>query len=153
MNSVYLTGTLVRVIGNRTVNTKYGDKSVVTFTLQCREGQKDEHGQYIKCEAWGAQADSVVGMQIGSFVFAQGLIKTQSWEKNGEKQYDTFVSVKNLAKMDIKAAAPKSTTQQAPQQAPQQQAPQQPAQQAEPQQQPQQELAGASTTSNDTVPF
>lgn len=67
-------------------------KQVVTFRVAVNEGYGEKKmTEYINCEAWESQAKRMEDARKGTSVIVRGVITTQSWEKDGKKQYKTFV--------------------------------------------------------------
>ena len=66
------------------INSRYTTKS----------GEKKEEVEFVNCEAWNRQAD-IVGEYVkkGTPLIVQGSLKTDSWEKEGQKHYRTKVRV------------------------------------------------------------
>lgn len=95
MNSVQLTGTLVRDPELRYV----GDRGIakVTFTILNIEGKADKPKKnYIKCEGWAALAEQVAEQcRAGSDVQLAGQYTTDAWtdKTTGEKKNSTYVKV------------------------------------------------------------
>lgn len=54
------TGNLTRDPESRTVSTANGDTTVVSFSVAVN-GRKPEETVYFECEAWGKQAETIVG--------------------------------------------------------------------------------------------
>lgn len=94
MNLVLLTGRLTKAPELRHTPQ---DVAVATFTIATNEG-KDRDGkeltQFIRCEAWRSDAETISKwLGQGSPIIITGRIISDSWEKDGEKRYSTFVRV------------------------------------------------------------
>lgn len=94
MNLVLLTGRLTKAPELRHTPQ---DVAVATFTIATNEG-KDRDGneltQFIRCEAWRLDAENISKFfKQGSPIIITGRIISDSWEKDGEKHYSTFVRV------------------------------------------------------------
>lgn len=89
-NSVVLSG----YVGN--IETKpIGEYKKTTFSLAVKNpGKKkgdDGETQWIPCEAWRNQADVLEKFVTkGSYVVLTGQLKTDTWEKDGEKRTKLF---------------------------------------------------------------
>lgn len=142
MNEVYLTGTFERTIRVNTVQGKDGSTKVAVFNVKTSRGKAYD---YLKCEAWGNEADLVEGLQSGQFVFIRGYMRTNTWKDGDKTRYDQVVRAQNVCKLDVSVSG---TPQNAVYQAPVQQAAA-PVEQVAPAQ-PQQATA---TTITDNIPF
>ena len=72
--------------------------SVCTFSIACDEkwknkaGEQQEHTEWISIELWGKLAEIAQEyLKKGSLVYLEGKLKTDSYEKDGEKKYRTKV--------------------------------------------------------------
>jgi single-strand DNA-binding protein len=98
INAITLTGRLGKDPDLRQINQT---TAVATFTIAVGEKWKDkqtgemrEETSWVQCEAMGPMATVIVeNVGKGDAVLVFGKIKVQSWEKNGVKQYKTFVQV------------------------------------------------------------
>jgi len=81
-------------IGNLTKNPECrdaGQSKVCSFSLAINEyyytnGQKNQTTTYIDVETWNKQAENCTRfLSKGSKVAIEGKLKTNSWEKNGQK--------------------------------------------------------------------
>jgi len=98
INAITLTGRLGKDPDLRQINQT---TAVATFTIAVGEKWKDkqtgemrEETSWVQCEAMGPMANVIVeNVGKGDAVLVFGKIKVQSWEKNGVKQYKTFVQV------------------------------------------------------------
>lgn len=102
------------------VKTFEGDNAVANVNLATTESYKDKQGNKVdvtewhSLEFWGAQA-KIAGQYLkkGSQIYVEGKIKTESWEKDGEKKYRTKIRVSSMTML----GGPKDSAQQsAPQQ-------------------------------------
>lgn len=95
-NNSNLIGRLVKDLELKTV----GDTPMVRFTLAVNrpyQKDKDNIADFIQCEAWGAQASFLEKFfKKGDPVMLGGEIRTKSWEKDGQKFFDTFFRVDNV---------------------------------------------------------
>ena len=99
LNKAMLIG---RITKNIELKRSLQNLSVVNFTLACDSKKKDE-ADYINCVAWRNSAEFLVDhCGKGDLIYAEGAIKTRSYEnKSGQKVYATEVQcneVKLLAK-------------------------------------------------------
>ena len=92
----------VRLIGNLggdpEVKALNGDKTVATFRIATKEtwkdsgGQKQERTEWHNVEVWGNQAKTA-GQYLtkGRSVLVLGSLRTDSWEKDGQKHSKTKI--------------------------------------------------------------
>lgn len=76
---------------------------VSSFSIACSErwtdkqGEQKEATEWINCRASNKLSDICEKyLKKGMQVYIEGKLKTQSWEKDGVKQYATFIEVQNL---------------------------------------------------------
>lgn len=91
-------------------------KAVASFNLAVdRPGKKDENSKadFFRVEAWEKLADIIVQyLQKGSPIIIQGSLRTDSWEKDGERKYITKIVANQMRflpggkKREESAAAP-----------------------------------------------
>lgn len=87
------------IVGNLTADpelrTVSGNKSVVSFTIATtprsynRSTQEWEDGEalFVRCSAWDEFAQNIAGsLKKGTRVFATGVMKSRSYDKDGEKK-------------------------------------------------------------------
>jgi single-strand DNA-binding protein len=93
MNKVQLTGRLTKAPESR----KAGDATVASFTIATNEGKYHDRDltQFIPCEAWGRDAETILDRfgQGDPIIITDGRIIVDSWEKDGERRYKTYVRV------------------------------------------------------------
>lgn len=73
--------------------------SVATTEVWTKDGQKQEHTEWTRCQIWGKQAENCNQyLKKGSKVFVEGKPRTRSWddEKTGKKMYSTDIVVSNI---------------------------------------------------------
>lgn len=94
LNKVMLIGNLTRDPEIKTV----GDSQVTSFSIATNESYKDKQGnkvdkaEYHNIVAWGKLANIISQYCTkGSKVYIEGKLETQSWEKEGVKQYKTII--------------------------------------------------------------
>lgn len=82
---------------------------VVNFPVATTEKWKDKDGQiqeateWHNCAAWGKQAEVIEKyLKKGAKVFIEGKIKTESYEKDGEKKFLTKIQVREINFLDSK---------------------------------------------------
>lgn len=89
MNTVQLTGRTTAEIDLR--YTKTG-KAVARFTLAVNRMKKDDGADFISCQVWGKAAENMKQyVRKGHKVAVIGHIRTDSYEKNGQRIYTTDV--------------------------------------------------------------
>jgi single-strand DNA-binding protein len=100
LNKVLIIG---RIGKDPEVRTLDGGNSVATFTLATSEkyknkaGEKVEVTEWFNCQVWGSLA-KIVGEYVkkGQLLYVGGKVKTESWEKDGVKQYKTVIVVNEM---------------------------------------------------------
>lgn len=95
MNKAIIIGNLTKDIELRKTNS---NKSVTEFSVAVNEGYGEKKTtEFINCVAWEKTAellDKFCGK--GMKVMIDGAIKTDTYEKNGQKIYKTYVLVQNI---------------------------------------------------------
>lgn len=93
MNKVQLTGRLTRDPEAR----QAGEATVASFTIATNEGKYRDRDltQFIPCEAWGKDAETILDRfhKGDGIIVTDGRIVVDSWEKDGERKYNTTVRV------------------------------------------------------------
>ncbi len=101
MNSVTLIGRLARDPELKETNN---NKSVANFTLAV-DGYKDST-DFINITCWNKVAENVNKyLTKGSLAAVEGSIKTDSYEKDGQVKYKTFVNAQTVKFLDSKQAS------------------------------------------------
>ena len=94
MNQVFLTGRFVKDPEIRQTTT---NKAVATFTLAVDDGKgKDGEKKTVfqRCVAWEGLAEIINRyFQKGDPIIVRGKLQNRTYEKNGEKHYNTEVVV------------------------------------------------------------
>lgn len=114
-NEVFLSGNLQDVPVFKTVGEK--NTPLANFTLPTRwkferNGDLIEGVKYHRCVAWGALAEKIGKLQVGTRLEIRGELDHRKYEKDGETKYITEVKVSS-------AYTPEQSDQQsAPAQAP-----------------------------------
>lgn len=100
LNRATVMGNVVREIEVK--ETGKGRK-YVRFSLAVSDDYKDKSGQAVKqtdfvnCVAWGTTASIISRYAVkGKPLLVEGKIKTDTYEKNGQKQYTTYVLVSEV---------------------------------------------------------
>ncbi len=95
MNKTILIGNIVNDLELRKTST---NKSVIEFRIAINEGYGDKKTtEYINVVAWENLADRLQNYcGKGSKIMIEGKIKTDSYEKNGQKIYKTYVKADNV---------------------------------------------------------
>ncbi|MBQ1296922.1 MAG: single-stranded DNA-binding protein [Clostridiales bacterium] len=85
---------------NGELKTTQNGRSVFTGKLNIYDG-KDASGnnkyQKISVKAFGKDADALSKEKEGTEVNIEGKIQTDTYEKNGEKRYFTYILIRNYA--------------------------------------------------------
>lgn len=103
MNKVTLFGRLVKDPELR--KSAKSNLSVASFTLAVRRKTKNAAGEYesdfIRCVAWRNLAELIMQYFFkGSRILVCGSLRTDSYEKDGKKQYSTYVTVEDINFVD-----------------------------------------------------
>lgn len=92
LNQQYLIGTIDR--DPKRASTPTG-KQKIDFTVSVKsQGKGKEYTTYVPCESWHESHIETIakGMRVAVF----GKFKTDSWEKDGKKNYFSKISVNDL---------------------------------------------------------
>lgn len=107
MNLVVLKGNLVRDPETREVEVSGRKTKVVNFTVAVSRffkkanGERDKDTVFIPCEAWDTGAERIgLILKKGDPVLVEGSLKTENWEKDGQKHSRTKVRVANFDKLN-----------------------------------------------------
>lgn len=83
-----------------------GDTPVLSFSVAAneswkgRDGDKQEHTEWFNCELWGKRAEALAQyLTKGKTVAVDGTLRTETYEKNGEKKWITKLRVGDLKLM------------------------------------------------------
>lgn len=69
----------------------------VTESWKNKDGEKQQSTEWVNCECWGRLSEIVDKyLKKGSQVFIEGKLKTDTYEKDGQKKYSTKIVVNNL---------------------------------------------------------
>lgn len=94
LNSVYVIGKYKKARINQAGNTRVANFRVgVCKSYKDKEGIWQKQWDDVPVKAWGKLADLVERLPEGCTVMVRGSIKTESWEKEGKKNYATLVNV------------------------------------------------------------
>jgi len=93
MNVVILSGNLTRDPEAKVINSNGKQSTVTHFTLASsrrytkKDGTKDEETYFASCEVWDSGAELIAqSLSKGDKLLVEGSMKTDSWEKDGEKR-------------------------------------------------------------------
>jgi single-strand DNA-binding protein len=112
INRVELLGNLGKDPERRTV----GDTCKLEFTMCTtekflRNGQQVEVSDWHNVEIWGQPVEWLAPvLKKGAKVHVLGSLKTQSWEKDGQKHYKTFVKAVRVLPIARNDSAPRTTS-------------------------------------------
>ncbi len=68
-----------------------------TETYADRNGQRQERTEWHSVTLWGKRAEALAKfLSKGSTILVEGSLRTDSYEKNGEKRYQTVVNAQNI---------------------------------------------------------
>jgi len=91
MNLVVLMGRIAREIELK--ETGSGLK-IAKFTIALDGYKKDDDSEFVRCTAFGKTAEIIDQyLSQGDGIQVQGRIKTDTWEKDGEKKFSTGVII------------------------------------------------------------
>jgi len=91
MNLVVLMGRIAREIELK--ETGSGLK-IAKFTIALDGYKKDDDPEFVRCTAFGKTAEIIEQyLSQGDGIQIQGRIKTDTWEKDGEKKFSTGVII------------------------------------------------------------
>lgn len=95
MNKVILIGNITKDLELRKTQSA---KSVVEFSVALNEGYGEKKTvEYVNIIAWEKTAETLVNYcGKGSKIMVEGRIKTDSYDKNGQKVYKTYVLANNI---------------------------------------------------------
>ena len=91
------------------LNHTTAGKSVVNFTVASTErwksetGEQKEHTEFIECRSWSKQAEVIAKyFRKGSRIYIEGKLRTEKWEKDGQKRQKIIVEVAAFEFIDRK---------------------------------------------------
>ena len=99
MNKAFIIGRLTKEIDLR--YTTDGETAISRFTVAVNRG-KDKHGQdkgadFISCVAFGKRAETLEKyVRKGHKIAVSGMIRTGSYEADGQKKYTTDIVVQDF---------------------------------------------------------
>lgn len=109
MNRVFIAGRIGRDIELRQTGN---GMSVATISVATNESYKDKEGNWQKNTEWhrvtafGKKAETIAKhFQKGSRIYLEGKLKTNSWEKDGQKQYRIDIILSEFQFVDSKSDA------------------------------------------------
>lgn len=119
MNKAFLIGHIGK--DPEIINLESG-ATIAKFSIATNESYKDKQGNRVNQTEWhnitvfGKLADVVKNyFNKGSKVMVEGKIKTDSYEKEGQKRYSTSIIMSGFEFLDSKGGSNPSTTQQSSQ--------------------------------------
>jgi single-strand DNA-binding protein len=102
-------------IGHLGKNPEYKttqNSELASFSLAISETYKDKSGEkqtateWVNCVVWGKLASVAEKyLKKGSKVYVEGKLKTDSYEKDGQKRYSTKVNVFSFEMLDRKSGS------------------------------------------------
>ena len=100
----------VSLIGNVTreleLKTTGSGKPVVNFSLAINDGKKDDDATFVDVTAWEKTAEIASQyLTKGSQCFVEGRLRTESWEKEGQKRSKLVVICNRLVLLGKKGDA------------------------------------------------
>lgn len=104
MNNVSLSGRIVTEIWNHRTPT---GRSVVDFIIAVPRGYKNKDNSvdsdFIKIKAWNNKAENILKyFSIGKRINISGDVRTDVYDKNGTRIYDTYIRVREFDFVDYK---------------------------------------------------
>jgi len=87
-----------------TQNSEFASFSLaISETYKDKSGEKQTSTEWVNCVVWGKLASIVEKyLKKGSKLYVEGKLKTDSYEKDGQKRYATKVNVFNFEMLDRK---------------------------------------------------
>lgn len=109
MNKVILIGNITKDLDLRKTQS---NKSVIEFSVAINMGYGDNKvTEYVNIVAWEKLAERIAQYcKKGHKVAVEGQIKTDSYEKNGQKQYKTYVVANNVEFLQPRETTMQQTT-------------------------------------------
>lgn len=104
MNNVSLSGRIVTEIWNHRTPT---GRSVVDFIIAVPRNYKNKDNavdsDFIKIKAWNNKAENILKyFSIGKRINISGDVRTDVYDKNGTRIYDTYIRVREFDFVDYK---------------------------------------------------
>lgn len=99
MNKVILCGNIgqdveVKYIKSETALAKF---SIATKeTIQRKDGTTESQSTWHNVTCWGKLAEKCASLRKGNRAYVEGQLKTDSYEKDGKKIYQTFVNASHV---------------------------------------------------------
>jgi len=97
--------TIMGHLGKDAEVKQIGAKTVTSFSIAVSDGTKEKpHSSWFDVEAWDLPDWLAAGLTKGALVLADGRLKIEDWEKNGEKRSkvklvaDSYGGVKTFEK-------------------------------------------------------
>lgn len=106
MNHVALKGNLARDPEVKVLNLNGKSVTVANFTIAVSRffkkanGERDKDTTFIACEAWDTGAENLAKFFVkGDPILIEGSLKTDNWEKDGQKMSRVKVRVTNFDRL------------------------------------------------------
>ena len=97
--------TIMGHLGRDAESKQVGQKTVTAFSIAVSDGTKDKpHSSWFDVEAWDLPDWLAAGLTKGALALADGRLKIEDWEKNGERRSkvklvaDSYGGVKTFEK-------------------------------------------------------
>ena len=88
--------TIMGHLGKDAESKKIGTKTVTTFSIAVSDGTKDKpHSSWFDIEAWDLPDWLAAGLTKGALALCDGRLKTEEWEKDGQKRSKTKLVADN----------------------------------------------------------
>jgi len=82
--------TIMGHLGKDAEVKQIGTKTVTSFSIAVSDGTKDKpHSSWFDCEAWDLPDWLAAGLKKGALALCDGRLKTEEWEKDGQKRSKT----------------------------------------------------------------
>jgi single-strand DNA-binding protein len=82
--------TIMGHLGKDAEVKQIGAKTVTTFSIAVSDGTKEKpHSSWFDCEAWDLPDWLAAGLTKGALALCDGRLKTEEWEKDGQKRSKT----------------------------------------------------------------
>jgi len=108
INTVTISGRIVRDVYFEEFRTKGKDRKKTTFRIASNRPYKDKNQEwqedtcFIDCKAWGYQAEKLKSLTKGSLVVIQGNLKYDEGEFNERKYKKNFIKINSCILVEKK---------------------------------------------------
>jgi single-strand DNA-binding protein len=91
-------------VGKDVESRSFDGSSMASISLATSKSYKKgdewiEKTEWHDVSCWGSLADKVSGLRKGELVFVEGELNTRSYEKDGQRQYRTYVKASYIRRI------------------------------------------------------